>query len=116
MGKTVLHENNIVLIDLCKCFREAGIVFSGQYGYGLKSVAKTMYEHEMIQTTWDVSNDVSDGLNASIEAMKTYKYANPEQRKQYFQNVIDYNYVDCKVMEEIVSYMRKDVKEKELMP
>jgi hypothetical protein len=107
MGKTVLQENNIILIDLCKCFRESGIVFSGQYGYGLKSVAKTMYEHEMIQTTWDVSNDVSDGLNAAIEAMKTYKYANPEQRKQYFQSVIDYNYVDCKVMEEIVSYMRR---------
>ena len=106
MGKTILEENNIVLIDLCKCFREAGVVFTGQYSYGLKDVAKTMYEHGMIQTTWDTGNDVSDGLDAAIEAMKTYKHASPEQRERYFKSVIKYNYVDCKVMQEIVTYMR----------
>lgn len=107
MGPDVVAENRLVMVDLCKCFRDAGLILPGQLGYGLKNVAKTMHRLGLIKTIWDESVDVASGLNATIEAMKTYKHRDPEFRKQYFRNLIDYNYVDCKVMEEILEYVRE---------
>lgn len=109
MGPNVVQENNLIMVDLCKIFRECGIIVEGQMGFGLKDVAKNMYRHGMIQTTWDESADVVSGLNASVEAMKTYNQRDGESRRQYLKDLIDYNYVDCKVMYEIVEYLRQTV-------
>jgi hypothetical protein len=108
MGPDVVQEHGLTMVDLCKAFRESGLILPGQLGYGLKDVAKNMYRYGMIQTTWDESADVTSGLNATIQAMKTYNYRDTETRRQYFRNIIDYNYVDCKVMEEILEYLRDE--------
>jgi hypothetical protein len=113
MGPDVVQENGLVMVDLCKAFRESGLILPGQLGYGLKEVAKTMYKYKMIKTTWSETLDVASGLNATIEAMKTYNHRNKETRQQYFRSLIDYNYVDCKVMEEILEYLRDEVSAQE---
>lgn len=105
MGPDIVKENRLVMVDLCKAFRDAKVILPGQMGYGLKDVAKTMHRHGMIKTIWDESAEVASGLNATIEAMKTYN-RDPETRRLHFRNLIDYNYVDCKVMEEILEYLR----------
>lgn len=106
MGPDVVKVNHLVMVDLCKAFKECGLVLPGQIGYGLKSVAKTMYSHGMISTTWKTTNQIADGLNAAIEAAKTYDHRDDASRRNYFRELIDYNYVDCKVMEEILEYLR----------
>ena len=100
------------MIDLCKAFRESGMILPGQMGYGLKGIAKTMYKYGMIETTWKESSEVTSGLNATVEAMKTYnsQCRDVETCKKYFRELIDYNYVDCKVMEEILEYIRSESK------
>ena len=78
----------------------------GQIGYGLKHVAKAMKKHNLIQTIWDTNNSVSDGIDAAAEALKAYDNYSDADKHVYFRNVIDYNYVDCKVMQEIVNMLR----------
>jgi hypothetical protein len=116
MGKDVATRNALKMIDLCKAFRESGMILPGQMGYGLKGVAKTMHRYGMIETTWKESAEVASGLNATIEAMKTYNQRDPETRKKYFRELIDYNYVDCKVMEEILEYVRSKAPQMRLTP
>jgi hypothetical protein len=41
--------------------------------------------------------------------MKTYNQRDGETRRQYLKDLIDYNYVDGKVMYEIVEYLRQTV-------
>jgi hypothetical protein len=107
VGNHIVDQENLVMIDLCKCYRDAGLILPGQLGYGLKEVAGIMHKNNMIQTIWSKEGDILDGLGAAIEAIKTYHQGDAESKKKYFKSVIDYNYVDCKVMEEILYYIRK---------
>lgn len=105
LGKE-LNEYNLTLIDLCKIFRESSIIFPGQFGYGLKEVANIMQSNGMIQTKWE-ENEINNGLTAMVEALKHYQYrSDPVLANLYFKDVIHYNYVDCKVLQEIVYYFR----------
>ena len=112
IGGRRLFEEQLVLIDLCKFFKESGLILPGQMGYGLKSVATVMHKNNFIHTIWGNDSDISDGLNAMIEAIRTYKYR-PEHKDIFFSNVLNYNYVDCKVMEEIMNYLRSNSEKQE---
>lgn len=106
MGDRVDVEHKLVMTDICKAFRETKLIMPGQVGYGLKSVAKTMHAAGMISTIWDETEQIASGLNATVEAMKTYSYRSADTKSEYFRSLIDYNYVDCKVMQEIMDYLR----------
>lgn len=108
VGDDVVAREGLVMIDLCKCYKGAGLILPGQMGYGLKEVATVMHNAGLIQTTWkrDVDGDIDNGLSAAIGAMRLYNSMKEEDRKRFFKAMIDYNYVDCKVMEEIVEYIR----------
>lgn len=109
VGDDVVAREGLVMIDLCKCYKGAGLILPGQMGYGLKEVATIMHKAGLIQTTWkrDIDGDIDNGLSAAIGAMRCYNTMKGDERKRYFKALIDYNYVDCKVMEEIVEYIRK---------
>lgn len=107
IGPSVVYDERLVMIDLCKMFRDSGCILPGQFNYGLKDVAQTMKKHGMIQTIWKDSADICNGLDAMVDAIKSYHRHTPEERAAYFKTMIDYNYVDCKVMEEIMSYLRQ---------
>ncbi len=104
VGEAEMSQQGLLMIDLCKYFRSAEIILPGQMSYGLKDVAKIMKEQSLIKTYWN-GEDISDGLAAMIEAIKTYHHR-PDHKEDFFRSVMEYNYVDCKVMEEIVSYLR----------
>jgi hypothetical protein len=102
--KTV--PDNVVFIDLCKIFKDNMIIFPGQFNYGLKDVARVMKEENMIETTWH-SSPISNGIEAMVQAVKFYKEnENSAFKKEFFLNIVDYNYVDCKVMQEIVKWLK----------
>lgn len=95
--------------DLQLLFKQEPISIKGSLGYGLKSIAKAMYSHGMIETVWDGSID--DGLSAMVGAWKASEEAlekNIDMRTTpKMRDIIKYNEVDCKTLYEILDYLRK---------
>ena len=94
--------------DLYKVFMDNNIVVKGALNFSLKSIANAMYKHKMISSTWDTSNCMS-GLQAIYLAYKYYNNSFPEYKNQTIINdIIKYNIMDCKVMWEILLYLRNN--------
>lgn len=104
--KWTYWDQNIEWIDLCKVFTTEPITIKGAYRFKLKEIGRAMYNHGMIPTLWD-DNGPSEGLSAMIGAMDYY-----ENKKRGIDNVdiinsiIKYNEIDCKVVLDIVKYLR----------
>jgi hypothetical protein len=109
-------------IDMYKIFVNEPITIEGAYNFNLKNVAKAFYKHNLINTIWNDS--IVDGYQVVIEACEYYKYIiyynklsnldKVKNRKTYrqkhsiFNEIIKYNEIDCKVMWEIIAYLRKN--------
>ena len=94
---------NIEYFDLYDLFVDNYISIKGCFNYSLKSVARSMFNNNMIDTLWDKDSVCSNGLNAMYYALEYYKGDN----KDVMQSIINYNEIDCKVMYEILKYLRK---------
>jgi len=98
--------------DLLKVFTTEPIGIKGCLSYDLKTVAKNFYKHGFIKTTWDDSGNCSDGADAAVGAFR----ANLECKKENIsfsehslaQEIIKYNEVDCRVLMEILYYLREN--------
>ena len=96
---------------LGKVMRAEPVVVRGALNFGLKSVARAMRRHGLIETDWDDNNPV-DGLGAMVGAWR----CDAEARQLEFSmsklplmnDIAGYNEVDCKAMMEIVRYLRKN--------
>jgi len=93
--------------DLCKLFREEPIVIKDCFKFGLKSIARAMRKHGMISTCNESKCD--NGINAMIGAWQTYqdKHTHPES-SDAMKDIITYNEFDCKVLWEILTFLRKN--------
>ena len=80
------------------------------YGLGLKAVAKAMKSHGLIDTGWGTSQ--VDGLGAMVAAWFCDSDAANDGKNlmdyRVMQEVGEYNEVDCKVMQEILYYLRSN--------
>lgn len=110
-------------LDFCTVFQEEPIIIKGVKKFGLKEIAKIMNKHKFIQTQWKEGNPES-GLSVMSDAANYYRYHdnylkmdNETQLKEIdnylkylkqFLNIIDYNEIDCKVIWEIVRYLRNN--------
>ncbi|VVU94405.1 hypothetical protein CPAV1605_127 [seawater metagenome] len=110
--KALLRANNkfpnLEFADLLKVFKAEPIVVKGSLNFGLKSVAKALYQNKMIDTIWNTENPCSNGLTAMVLAWKTYqktKLADIHE-SPVIQDIIKYNEMDCKVLWEIIKYLR----------
>ena len=67
-----------------------------------------MNKHKLIRTNWDSRNPCSNGLNAMLLAHKAYKDSKGEldDSNVIMNSIIHYNQVDCKVLWEIITYLR----------
>lgn len=91
-------------IDLLDVFKNEPITIKDAFSYSLKTISKCFYKHGLIKTIWD-SDIIIDGKNAMFQA---WKYYNGNKTQKYILKDIEkYNYIDCKVMEEILTYLRK---------
>jgi hypothetical protein len=88
--------------DLNKFFVDNLIVVRGCLNWSLKNIAKKMYEYGFIKTNWN-DDACKDGLTAMLLAYKIY---NDGIDKKNFESIIKYNEIDCKVMYEILNYLR----------
>lgn len=95
--------------DLLKIFKEEPIVIKGCLNFKLKSVAKAMYDHGFISSIWEESK-ISNGQNALIETVTADKVAIKKGvsmlKMPIVKDVIKYNEMDVKVLQEILYYLR----------
>ena len=91
------------LCDLCLLFKNEPIVIKDCFKFGLKEVAASMRKHNMINTTNE--SDCKSGMGAMVQAWKFYN--NPDD-KHIMKQIEKYNEFDCKVLWEIISYLREN--------
>ena len=88
--------------------RKEPIVVRGAMGFGLKSMANAMRANGLIETGWEDSQ--VDGLGAMVGAWRCDAVARengvPMSDIGLMDEITRYNEVDCRVMMEIVRYLR----------
>ena len=93
---------------LRRVVRKEPVVVRGSMGFGLKSVARAFREHGLIETGWDSSK--VDGMGAMVGAWRCDSEAAEGGVRlsdiPLMTEVAEYNEVDCKVMMEILEYLR----------
>ena len=96
--------------DLLKAIRDEPIVVQGALGFGLKAVANALHSHGLIETNW--ADSQVDGLGAMVGAWRCDEESRekrvPMTELKLMAEITRYNEVDCKVMMEIVSYLRRN--------
>lgn len=96
--------------DLLKIFLYEPIGIKGCLNYSLKTVAKTFYQYGFINTIWDDSSATANGADVAIEAYQAdqecVKAGLPFSSHALAADIIKYNEVDCRVMQEILEYLR----------
>jgi hypothetical protein len=103
----MIGNKKINYYDLYQLFIDNNIVVKGSLNFSLKNVASAMFEHNMIDTIWDKNNVCNNGLNAMYYAFKLYKDNNViTGEEEMMKNIMEYNEVDCKVMYEMIKFLR----------
>ena len=93
---------------LSNVMREEPVVVRGALGFGLKAIANAMNKLGLIDTNW--SDSPVDGLGAMVGAWRCDEERQatslPLDEMPLMKEIAGYNEVDCKVMMEIISYLR----------
>ncbi len=94
---------------LSEVVKKEPIVIKGCLAFGLKAIAKTMHGHGLISTSW--KDGSTDGLGAMVGAWwchhEALRLGCSMTDLDLMQEIADYNEVDCRVMWEIVRYLRE---------
>ena len=97
--------------DLLKVFKKEPIVIKGALGFSLKEVAGALSDHKLIKSTWDQTISCTNGTSAMLSAFKAAKDATTRgislRDTPQMKDIIKYNEVDCRVVGEIVEYLRE---------
>ncbi len=96
--------NKVIWCDMYKLFLDEQIVVKGAKNFKLKDIANAMKSHNMIGSKWD-NNGINGGEDAMMSSINHFKSNNTSNS---IDNVINYNEMDCKVMWEIVTYLREN--------
>ncbi len=93
---------------LTEVVEQEPVVVRGALKFGLKPVANAMSSHGLIQTHW--ADSQIDGLGAMVGAWRCAEQAQersiPLIQLPLMQEIAEYNEIDCKVMMEIIRYLR----------
>lgn len=94
---------------LKKVVKEEPLVIRGSFGFGLKSIAGSLHALGLIDTSWD--SGPTDGLGAMVGAWSGASEASDKgismKDVEIIREISRYNEVDCKVMMEIITYLRR---------
>jgi hypothetical protein len=93
---------------LQRVVRAEPVTVTGAFNFGLKTIAKAMYDAGLIQTTW--KDGPTDGLGAMTAtwsaAREAVARALPLSQHELMVDIGHYNEVDCRVMAEILNWLR----------
>ncbi len=94
---------------LTRVMKREPVIVRGPMGFGLKTVARSLKRHGLIETEWQ--NGVTDGLGAMVAAWWCEREAQKLGCRLSDFDLMDevrrYNEVDCKVMMEAVACLRE---------
>lgn len=90
--------------DLYKLFYQEPIVVKDSFNFGLKSIAKAMKKHKMINVK--LESNCSSGLTAMVKAWECYSTSSDPVDTKLMKDIVKYNEFDCKVMWEIIECFR----------
>lgn len=104
-----ISDSHISFYDLNKVFINEPVTVRGALDFSLKTIAKALNKHQLIDSVWDTSSPCSNGLNAMILANNLYE-KNPidVDQEPIMKEIIYYNEIDCKVMWEIHNLIREN--------
>lgn len=111
MKKKILEIMNEKLcwFDLLDVFKKVPINIKYNYSFGLKNIAKTMYKHNLIKTEWE-NGDINglDAMLVSLYAENKCRNLEIYKIKDYedMNEIVKYNEIDCKVMWDILRFLR----------
>jgi hypothetical protein len=88
---------------MCSVFTSNPIVVKGALTFKLKDIAKALYKAGLIRTSW-TDDKMSDGMMAMTTAIDYYF---GDRNRDIMNSIERYNMIDCKVIWEIVSCLRK---------
>jgi hypothetical protein len=95
---------------LSKVIRAEPVVVRGAMGFGLKAISKALYNHKLIHTSWE--DGPTDGLGAMAGAWwcdrESKRLDLPMSDLPLMNDIVSYNEVDCRVMMEIIRYLRSN--------
>lgn len=92
--------------DIYNLFLNEPIVLKGCFKFGLKPIAKVMKSYGMITTS--LESNCNSGMSAMINADRCYKTSEDPINSDIMMDIAKYNHFDCKVLCEILSYLRKN--------
>jgi hypothetical protein len=98
-------DKSVNWVDLCKYFEKTPITIKGCYNFKLKNVGNALFAHGIIDTKWETNT--CDGFTAMLEAINIYKSGKCIDNDANYKDIIKYNEIDCKVMWEILKYIKK---------
>jgi predicted RecB family nuclease len=98
--------NEFKSFDLYKLFLDNNIVVKGALNFSLKNIASAFHENKLINSCWEKSS-CNNGLQAMYLAYNLYKNNNHVSEND-MKDIIKYNIIDCRVMWEILSYLRNN--------
>ncbi len=88
--------------------RAEPVTVTGAFNFGLKSIAKAMHAAGLIDTTW--SEGPTDGMRAMVGAWwcdaDAERLGATMPDLDLMRDIAGYNEVDCRVMAEVVSWLR----------
>lgn len=95
-----------------KVIKPYPVCVKGSLKLSLKSIGKALYCHGLINTTWPKTSICTSGLDATVIAKKCGDIAikrnvNMEDLPE-IQDIIKYNHADCRVMFDIINYLREN--------
>jgi hypothetical protein len=97
-----LNEDKFIWIDMYKIFISEPITVKGSLTFKLKDICNAMYKLGLIQSYWK-DDGPNNGFSAMLSAIEYYKQKN----ESILKSIIDYNHTDCKVLWEIIEYLRQ---------
>jgi len=93
---------------LTRVIKAEPVLVRGPMGFGLKNVARSMRMHGLIRTDWP--EGVADGLGAMVAIWSAADDARARgcsiTESEVIERVKQYNEIDCKVMMEVIQYLR----------
>ena len=90
--------------DMCHLFKTVPIVIKDCFKFGLKPIAKAMYNNGLIQTK--LESECSSGMSAMILAHKCYQTSNNPVNCEIMKDIAQYNKFDTQVLYDILNYLR----------
>ena len=92
----------LILEDLLEHVRSAPFTVKGALNFSLKSIGRALYDLKEIDLMWEDENSYTSVMSRALDAYRT------DDPYSAMGSVLRYNEVDCRMMYEILEFIRRE--------